>query len=293
MRATVIVLALVSTSIVAADPTRDLDKARTSFKAGDWQSALPILNALLYPKPNLASTSELVEAYVLLGVCAFETGDRDRAKVEFENALALQPDKTLDTLLFSSGAVRVFDETRRDLEERSKRDAKERELREKEEALRKFRESLRIYETHPFYMNFFPFGLAQLQNKQRGKAALFAVGHTATLLPSVGIWLYLATKYGLESTHVPLQDGPTVRHLQQIEIASGIGFIGLYIWSVIDAYRNYEPARLVKGDDSLLPPNLRDEPKKPLKKTSFGDRLRLGPILTPNGVGLGLSLESD
>jgi len=290
VRASVILVLAVLSATAHADPRRDLDKAITTFKAKDWQSAAQQLNFLLRPQPQLASASDLVEAYVLLGVCHYEMGNRDRAKIEFEAALALQPDKSLDSLLFSEGAIRVFDETKRELQERAKRDTEDRKVRERLKAIDDYLKSRVIYETHPFYMNFFPFGLAQLQNKEPRKAVLFALGHTVTGIPSLGIWLYLATKYGLDST-VPPTDAQRVRNLQQIEIATGIGFLGLYAWSVIDAYIHYKPRVQIKADDSLLPPELREPLQQP-KKTSLRDRLHLGPIITPNGAGIGLSLET-
>ncbi|MEJ7603279.1 MAG: tetratricopeptide repeat protein [Kofleriaceae bacterium] len=290
MRAALIIALLLLTSTADADPRRDLDKAIATFKSKDWQSAAQQLNFLLRPQPQLASASDLVEAYVLLGVCQYEMGNRERAKTEFEAALALQPDRSLDSLLFSEGAIRVFDETKRELQERAKREEDDRKVRERLKAIDDYLKSRVIYETHPFYMNFFPFGLAQLQNKQPRKAVLFALGHTVTGIPSLGIWLYLATKYGLDST-VPETDAQRVRTLQQIEIATGVGFLGLYAWSVIDAYMNYQPRVQIKADDSLLPPELR-EPLTPPKKTSLRERLHFGPILTPSGAGIGLSLET-
>ena len=96
---------------------------------------------------------------------------------------------------------------------------------------------------------------------------------------------------------MPLKDGPRVRQLQQIEIGTGVAFFALYAWGVVDAMINYKSTRLVKGDDSLIPPDLLDPnkpaAKKPAKKTSLRDRLRFGPMVTPTGVGVGLGWEND
>ena len=290
MRAALIISLLLLTRTAAADPRRDLDKAIATFKSKDWQSAAQQLNFLLRPSRS-SRPRRISSRRTWLGVCQYEMGNRDRAKTEFEAALALQPDKSLDSLLFSEGAIRVFDETKRELQERAKREEDDRKVRERLKAIDDYLKSRVIYETHPFYMNFFPFGLAQLQNKQPRKAVLFALGHTVTGIPSLGIWLYLATKYGLDST-VPETDAKRVRTLQQIEIATGVGFIGLYAWSVIDAYMNYQPRVQIKADDSLLPPELREPLTPPPKKTSLRERLHFGPMLTPSGAGIGLSLET-
>jgi hypothetical protein len=67
---------------------------------------------------------------------------------------------------------------------------------------------------------------------------------------------------------------------------------------VIDAFIHFKAQRRIKGDDSLIPTDLIDPnapPKKapPKKKTSLRDRLRIGPIVTPSGAGIGLGLETD
>ena len=297
MRGALIALVIsMATAVAHASPGQDLDRARENFKAKDWQSARPLLNFLLYPPPGqLARTSDLVDAHLLLGICHFEMGERDNAKREFEAVLALQPDKTLDDLLFNSGAIRLFDETRADVDARRLRDAKLREIAEQADALRKYRDSLVVYEARPYFINFLPFGAGQFQNKQTGKVLLIGGLQLVTFGASVGIFVYLAGTYGLEAK-VPLEDGPGVRRLQQIEIATGVAFIGLYAYGVIDALRNYKPNVRVKGDDSLIPPDLLD-PKKPAKPkqktTSLRERLRIGPMLTPNGAGIGIGWEND
>ncbi|MBA3391127.1 MAG: tetratricopeptide repeat protein [Deltaproteobacteria bacterium] len=298
MRAALIavgVLAGVLASRVAtAGPSQDLDRARANFKAKDCPSAAPLLNYLLYPKPQLANPTDLVEAHVLLGVCHYEGGNREEAKTEFKAALALDPSKTLEPLLFTEGQVRLFNEVRADVEAQARRDAELRKLEEDRDRIRKFKESLRVVETRPYFVNFVPFGAGQFQNKQTAKGILFASGQGVTFGTSAGIFLYLATKYGLVGK-VPLEDGPGVRRLQQIEIATGAAFFGIYAWSVVDALLNYKPREQVEADDSLLPPDLRDfkKPTPQKKKTSLRDRLRLGPVLLPSGAGLGLSLEND
>ena len=95
MRAAVIALVVSLVAVAQAGPLQDLDNARRSFKAKDWGSAQKVLKDLLYPQPQLAEQSSVVEAHILLGVCHYEQGRRDDAKAEFEAALALDPTKTL------------------------------------------------------------------------------------------------------------------------------------------------------------------------------------------------------
>jgi len=89
-----------------------------------------------------------------------------------------------------------------------------------------------------------------------------------------------------------------VRALQQAEIGTGIAFLGLWVWSAIDAYRHYKPSTQVELDESLLPPELRglDGPPPPAKRpppkkpTSLLEHIT--PIITPTGVGIGLGWEN-
>jgi len=291
MRAALIAITLVGALAAGAHagPAQDLERARTNFRNKDCASATPILKDLLYPRPQLARTSDLVEAHVLLGVCHFEGGRRDDAKSEFEAALALDPTKTLEPLIFTEGQVRLFDETRADVEARAKRDRELRELEEQRERFRRALANTRAYETRSYFVNFVPFGAGQFQNKQTNKGVLFAAGQGVTFATSAGIFLYLAGKYGLVAK-VPLEDGPSVRRLQQIEIGTGAAFFAIYAWSVVDALRNYKPREEIAVDPALLEEL---QPKPAPKQTSLRDRIHFGPVLLPGGAGIGLSLEND
>ena len=151
-----------------------------------------------------------------------------------------------------------------------------------------------VVEQHSRFETFIPFGVGQYQNNHTKLALFFSISEAATLATSATIWGYLVNKYGITGTVDPNLDNPhTVRLLQQTEIATGVAFIGLYIWGVIDANYHYKPQSRLEVDPSLLPPSILDpDPSapKPLPKpakTSF----HLGPILVPSGAGVGLAWE--
>jgi nucleoid DNA-binding protein len=192
--------------------------------------------------------------------------------------------------------VQLYEDTKEKFKDRIARETERLAAAERERRIKEYLDTIGVYETSSFAVTFLPFGLSQRQNKQYRKGYLFMAGQAVTLVPSVAIFVYLAGKYGLSSTQVPLQDGPRVRQLQQIEIGTGLAFIGLYAWGVADAIINFKSKRLIKGDDSLLPKDFLDGtqlPKAPPKKTSLRDRLRIGPMITPTGVGIGLGWEND
>lgn len=271
-------------------PSLELDRGRDSFRRGDWQSTIQMINPLLYPELQLARKEQVVEAHIMLGAAHYQAGNRQRAREEFDRALRIEPDQSLTTRMYSEGAIRLFDETKTDLKIRMEREQEKRRLAQRLKEIEDYRKSLIVYETHPYYVNFIPFGAGQFQNRQRNKGILFATTQSITAGVSLSIFLYLATKYGLEGS-VPVTEARTVRSLQQIEIATGAAFFGFYAWGLVDALLHYKPRQRVEGDDTLLPPELRDPATKrrppPPKKTS----LRFHPLLVPDGAGVGLSLE--
>ncbi|HEX3760919.1 MAG TPA: tetratricopeptide repeat protein [Kofleriaceae bacterium] len=291
MIAALIVAAAVGTA--AASPSEELVRARQAFREHDYDSAAKLTTYLLYPDERLALPVDLVEAHVILGASNFETGRRAEAKREFEKALQIQPEKVLTDMLFSDGAIRLFDETKADIEARARRDAELRKIADERERIRKYRESLVVVERRSFFVNFVPFGAGQFQNKQPTRGLLFAGGEAVTGGLSAGIFLYLAGKYGLSNGPVPTPEIPTVRGLEQIEIGAGIAFFAIYAWGVVDSLLHFKPRVQIEGDDSLLPaPTDAPDARKRPGKTSLLDRLHLAPIATPGGVGIGLVWEN-
>lgn len=277
----------------AASPSQELVQARQAFREHDYDSAAKLTTYLLYPDERLAAPVDLVEAHVILGASNFESGRRAEAKREFEKALQIQPEKVLTDMLFSEGAIRLFDETKADIEARARRDAELRKIADERERIRRYRESLVVVERRSFSVNFVPFGAGQFQNKQPTRGLLFAASEGLTGGASVGIFVYLAGKYGLSNAPVPTPDIPTVRGLEQIEVGAGIAFFAIYAWGVVDALLHYKPRVQIEGDDSLLPPPSTDAPdtRKRPGRTSLLDRIHLAPIATPGGAGIGLVWE--
>lgn len=281
----IVVLALAATA-AHAGPLQDLERALRNFKSKQCDEAVPILKDLLYPRPQLARASELCEAHVLLGACHYETGRREEAKTEFEACLAIDPTKTLEPLIYTEGQVRLFDETRADVEARAKRDRELRELERERERIRQLVENTRYYETRSWAVNFAPLGAGQFQNGHRTKGIIIAAGQGVTAATSLGIFLYLAGTYGLEA-RIPLEDAASVRRLQQIEVGAGLAFFGIYAYSVVDGLLNFKPRVRTEVDPALLEELKK---KRPAKKTSS---VHVGPMLLPGGAGVGLSWETD
>ena len=290
--AAIAVLVAIATGRAAASPSQDLERARQAFREHDYEFAAQLATYLLYPEERLALPVDLVEAHVILGASSFEIGHRAEAKREFEKALQIQPEKVLTDMLFTDGAIRLFDETKADIEARARRDAELRKIADERERIRKYRESLVVVERRSFFVNFMPFGAGQFQNKQPTRGIAFAAGQGLTGGLSAGIFLYLSGRYGLNAS-VPLAEGPGVRQLEQIEIGAGIAFFAIYALGVVDSLLHYKPRVQIEGDDSLLPlpPDVPAAKPRP-GKTSLLDRVHLAPIAVPGGAGIGLIWEN-
>jgi tetratricopeptide (TPR) repeat protein len=297
----VVVMAAAATT-AAASPRQELEQARQSFRQHDYNSARKLATYLLYPDEKLGMPDDLVEAHVILGASSFETGHNAEARNEFEKALQIQPDKSLTDLLFSEGAIRLFDQTKAEIQVREQRDSQLRALAEERERLDRYKKSLLVVEKRSFVINFAPFGAGQFQNKQLTRGLLFAAGQGVTGATSAGIFLYLAGKYGLTANIDRTESGRALR-LQQIEVASGVAFYAVYAWSVVDALLNYKPSVRIEGDDSLLQ-QLRDlppdkakppapSPAPPPPRKTLLDRLHVSPMISRDSAGIGLTLEND
>ncbi|MEZ4368162.1 MAG: hypothetical protein R2939_18065, partial [Kofleriaceae bacterium] len=184
--AALLVLALGGTA--AATPSDELALARDAYRQGDCPRAVPMLSVLLYPTPRLASAADLGEAHLLYGACLVASGDAVGAGREFEEALFVRPDLTADPLLFSAETVRIFEQARAAVAVRIRQEAEARALAEERERLRRYKESLIVYEQRPYYMNFLPGGAGQFQRGATGLGVFFATSQVLTAATSAGIW---------------------------------------------------------------------------------------------------------
>lgn len=290
----------------AASPAEELNIARDAFRRRDWASALPVLSSLLYPRPRLASVEDLFEAHVLLGMCAFESGDRATAAREFDEAIYLENERQLEAVIFSDAAVSLYEERRTAIRDRLKLEEEKRALAFEREKYRQMLSAMVIVEKRDYYVNYIPFGAGQFQNKQTKKGIAFAAAQGVTGALSAGIWMYLVGSYGLTGS-VPNAEAAQVRRLQQVEIGAGAVFLGLVAAGIVDALINYKPSVVRKPDESILPPELRLDRPEPGREPDAGPErappagfdpartpattFRLAPTPLPGGAGVALSWE--
>ncbi len=282
--ATAILLLVLGISSAQATPAEELAQANESFLARDFKVAIGRFSALLYPTSRLASASEIAEAHLLLGVCYFETDQRESAEREFEEALLLNNALRLDATLFSAEAVLFFETLRLKLEREAEAAAESARLTRKQQALDRALKNLVVLEKRRYWVNLMPFGLGQFQNDQTTKGIAFFTSQATMASASIGLWSYQVIKYGYRGT-VPRDEVSTVNTLQTIQIGTGLAFFALWAWGVVDSLSNYEHAVTRQADPSILK-ELED-----IYDTGPTSSLRVLPMLSEDTGGMSVHWE--
>jgi tetratricopeptide (TPR) repeat protein len=280
--AAALALALLAAT-AAATPQQKLDDARQRFRDGDYKSAIAIVYPLLFPNPALSTEAQILDAYVILGVCYFETDDLAEAEKWFEEALLIDPALELSPDVYSSKAVDFFRKLKKAIKDKLDQAEKDRQMKEYRDALSKLRQVEKV--TTPYWINFVPFGAGQFANGQGGKGKFFAITEAATGAVSVGAFLILSIDYGWPRHQIPNtpEDLDFAANLQRVQVGAGVAFVVLYGWGVVDALLEHKPQviRETKIDPKDLP--------KDLRPPQSG--LRLLPAVGPDGGGALLTWE--
>jgi tetratricopeptide (TPR) repeat protein len=265
-----------------ATPSKKLADARAKFRAGECTSVIALVYPLLFPNPALATEAELSEAYVMLGVCYFETDELDEAEKWFEEALIINPELDLDPEVYSRKVISFFRKLKDAIRDKLEKAEQDRKLAAYKNALASLRQV--NVERHPYWMNFIPFGAGQFQNGESGKGKFFAISEAAlggTSLVAFGI---LSVQYGWPRHDIPRDDVDLAANLQRVQVGTGIAFSIIYIWGVVDALVHYQPTivRTTQIDPDLLPDDFLPKPEA---------RFRLLPVAGPDEAGLVLRWE--
>jgi tetratricopeptide (TPR) repeat protein len=202
-------LACAVASPAAANPSLELANARNDYRNKNCDDAMHKLNFLLYPDPpKIGDKDELWEAHALYGACYCNQGQRDRAREEFQKAYYILPDRTLDDAFFNACAMGLFDSTRAELKEKAAKEAEKKRVADTNERIKNYLANAVVYENHPYYLNFLPFGVPQFTAKRPVWGSIFSGSQAVTFATSAGIWFYLSTKYGFPRGKVPTEDAP-------------------------------------------------------------------------------------
>lgn len=222
-----LVLVALGIAVARAQPglttSEILRDGNTAAMAGDWQRvaelAVPLLQRQLAP-------ADLGEAHRLAGLAAFFQQHSDRAEGHFLAYLRIDLDGRLDPALYPPEVVAFFGDV-------ASRHAAE----------------LRALRTRPkrsWLLTLLPPG-GQLQNGERTKA--YVIGGLLGTLLVANLTTYALLRSWCDHTDGPAGGGLTcddggdhrrgAARLRPINIASGLGFIAIYVFGVYDGVQGY------------------------------------------------------
>jgi hypothetical protein len=251
-------------------------RAERAYEARRYQDVIRLLRPALYPRSTLASQSEEVQAYTLLGKAYWwrrqltaKGAERKRlerlAAQQFAALLSLRPSARLSRLIHPKPLVDFFEAVRKRLRAHaSPLKALETELRHCKRRLRETRVAFAAYKRahrtrvlvektvvkRQYFWNFVPFGVGQFQNGHVVKGSLFAAGQGALLLTNLAMLLLAESPYVRTRWGGTLQDNllarQRAREIQVTAVVVGSLFWGLAIWGIADALYDYRPTQVIQ-----------------------------------------------
>jgi hypothetical protein len=193
--------------------------AAEAVDAKDWDRVIVLVGDV--PTDGNVSSADHAEAHRLLGIAEFYRQRYDNAEAHFHAYLRIELDGQLDIGLFAPDVVQFFDNVK------AKHAAE----------LRALRPRARRWAV----LNFVP-PAGQFQNRQKTKAWVLG-GLGATLL-ATNITTYVMLDRWCDDVDRTCESGSEsradrARTWQKVNSATGVALIGLYVYGVVDGFRNY------------------------------------------------------
>jgi len=193
--------------------------AVNAFKYQDFDSAIPQLRALVYPKTHLDQKREW-KAREYLGSSLWWQGEARQASDEFTALLVRNPQAVLDPSVYPPKMIIDFEGLRSNLirlgvltQDQAPRPPEPRDLVAPEPA--------------PLSLALFPFGVGQFANREPGKGALFLVAEAALGAVSAG--------YYVRNTYDGARTGERSNTGDILQISTGAAFLLVAGWGIVDA----------------------------------------------------------
>ena len=223
--------------------------AKSNFAFGRYAKTIETLSPAVEPEVLLADPAELVQAYKLLGLSHFFTGDKAQAQLYFERLIRFRPDSTLDAIQTPPIAVAFF----QDLQERLAKEIalKKEVLRQEREAAeeRRRRENEKHFrrdvQIRSRLVAALPFGIGQFQNQEPILGAAFLGTEIAALSMSLASFLAVENLRGADG-RFRNTDVDQARSFQRLQLVSGGAAIALMAAGIIQAMIQYQPTRLIR-----------------------------------------------
>ena len=262
------------------DPAARFDEARNLFLYQECGQAVPLLEDLLYPSPQVTPEHEL-QAREYLGACHFWAGKGQASDLEFTALLIKKPTATLDPFYYPADMIRHFGELKARMVAQGLVPGPDRPLPTvPPPVVERVRE---VHVTHRSRLPLFvPFGVPQFANGQPVAGVLFATGQGLTLATNVGCYLAIELMRGADG-RMSDANFARARALQGVLYGSLIAFAGLYAWSIVDGWRNFPGDTVVETPPAAAPADKGAAPSVGLGLTPQGTPLFTATFPLPAG----------
>jgi len=232
------------------------NRARNAFDAGEYKEAVTRFKTLL--KRDVKNQALRLECHKFLGVAYLFIDDKEMAKHHFSELLTIDPNYSVDPLMFPIEVVDFFHDVKRKSKSRLRALAQARakeEMRRKAEQEKRQKaefEKLRrnvYYErrrkTNSLLVAFMPFGAGQFQNGDIVKGSLFLSGEA--ILGITSVVTYFLHENLRKQADKPFASSAKLAQTERRETslritnqASVVAFGALAIIGIIDALYGYE-----------------------------------------------------
>jgi hypothetical protein len=202
----------------------DYESAVNAFKFQEFDSAVPKLRGLLYPKTRLEPRREL-RAREYLAAALWWTAHRDEALDEFTALLIKQPSLQLDPSVYPPKMIEDVGQRRKRLVDTGVLTAQAVAAPDPPLAA-----AAPTAQPPPLGLMFFPLGVGQFANRQNSKGWAFFIAETVLAGSSAGLYLYNA-----ESGRT----GPRPLRDDVIQVSVGAAFWLVAGWGIWDAYQQW------------------------------------------------------
>lgn len=227
-----------SMSAAAATVEEEFAEAENTFKFQDYPAAAKMLETLLYPKIRVQDINQQLKAREYLAACHFWLGNKARMEEEFTALLTQAPLHELDPFFYPGELISQFQTLKLRLIELHILDPEKARAEAKPECTVTV-EEVQKRSKLPMLV---PFGVGQFVNGKNTKGALFLTGELVFLGLNIGAWAGAESLRGDDGFY-SAADAVTAKKLRIVQYVSLGAFVGLAIWGIADAFKDFVPEK--------------------------------------------------
>jgi len=211
-------------------PVEQFELAKNAFYYQDYNKVIELLDPILNPEPTLPSGEMVMQGREWLGASLWWNGDKVGFKQQFTKLLQADAGFELDSFYYPPEMVKEFEELKTALADlniiKTDKPTKPRTRVIYEKTVQK----------RSAVVNWVPLGAGQFANGKNVKGGLFLAGELVCVGGNIGSWLYMYYNN-------PTGDARTTA--TWVMYGSLALLAGVYVWGVVDAYKDFVPERII------------------------------------------------